>query len=94
MLTEAQKLRIKLYSPSERANVKAKRRQSDAREVAAGRAEELQERNRALPPASAFVFLDSEKALTWNEEAVQRPRDKADSPVACSNKCSHHLIGL
>jgi hypothetical protein len=63
MLSEAQKRRIKLYSPEERRALKAQRRRTDAAEVARGHAQELQERNRALPPASDFVFAEKEQAL-------------------------------
>lgn len=63
MLTEAQKRRIKIYSPRERSRVKANRRRADAAEVALGKIEEVQERNRALPPASEFVFPKVEEAL-------------------------------
>lgn len=63
MLTQAQKQRIKLYSPAERSRSKAERRRADAKEVAQGHAEEVQERNRALPPAWRFVFPEREEAL-------------------------------
>jgi hypothetical protein len=62
MLNEAQKRRIRLYSPRDRRRLKAERRRADAAEVACGRAEEVQERNRALP-AKEFVFPDREEAL-------------------------------
>lgn len=63
MISEAQKRRIRLYSPRERSRLKAERRRADAAEVARGRAEELQERNRALPRASEFEFPERENAL-------------------------------
>jgi hypothetical protein len=63
MIGEAQKRRIRLYSPRERSRLKAERRRADAAEVARGRAEELQERNRALPHASEFEFPEREEAL-------------------------------
>ena len=63
MLSKAQKQRIKLYNPKARARSKAERRRMDAKEAASGRAAEVQERNRALPPAAVFVFSDSEEAL-------------------------------
>lgn len=63
MLNEAQKRRIKLYSPEERRRLKAQRRRADAAEVAKGHAQEIQERNRSLPPARDFVFSEKEQAL-------------------------------
>jgi hypothetical protein len=63
MISEAQKRRIRLYSPSERSRLKAEHRRADAAEVACGRAEEVQERNRALPHASEFAFSEREEAL-------------------------------
>jgi hypothetical protein len=63
MLTEVQRRRIKLYSPAERRRVKSERRRADAAEVALGRAEQVQERNRALPAAAEFVFSEREEAL-------------------------------
>jgi hypothetical protein len=63
MLSEAQKRRIKLYSPRERSRIKAERRRADAAEVARGGVEAVQERNRALPPAKEFVFPEREEAL-------------------------------
>lgn len=63
MISEAQKRRIRLYSPTARSRTKAARRRADAAEVAGGRAEELQERNRALPHATEFEFPDREEAL-------------------------------
>ena len=63
MLNEALKKRIRLYSIKERSLFKAERRRADAAEAALGNAEHVQERNRALPPASQFVFSDQEKIL-------------------------------
>jgi hypothetical protein len=63
MLNEAQKRRIKIYSVSERNRLKADRRLADAAEAARGKAEIVQERNRALPHASRFVFPDREEQL-------------------------------
>jgi hypothetical protein len=62
MLNEEQKRRIKLYSAVERNRIKADRRRADSAEAALGRghAEMVQERNRALPHASQFVFSDRE----------------------------------
>lgn len=63
MISQAQKLRIRLYSPEERSRQKAERRRADVAEVACGRAAEVQERNRALPPAGEFEFSDEEENL-------------------------------
>jgi hypothetical protein len=63
MLNEALKKRIRLYSTKERSLFKAERRRADAAEAALGNAEHVQERNRALPPASQFVFSDREKMM-------------------------------
>jgi hypothetical protein len=63
MLDEALKKKIRFYSPKERSLLKAERRRADAAEVARGNAEQVQERNRALPPASQFVFSEQEKDL-------------------------------
>ena len=63
MLDEEQKKRIRLYSPTERSQLKAKRRRADAAEAACGKAEVVQERNRALPHASQFVFSDRGELL-------------------------------
>jgi hypothetical protein len=63
MISEEQKRRIKLYSIDERNRIKAGRRRADAAEAAHGRAELAQERNRALPHASQFVFPDREERL-------------------------------
>jgi hypothetical protein len=63
MISENQKKRIKLYSPVERDRIKAGRRLADAAEAARGHAEIVQERNRALPHASQFVFPDREESL-------------------------------
>jgi hypothetical protein len=63
MLNEALKKRIRLYSPKERSLLKAERRRTDAAETALGNAAHVQERNRALPPASQFVFSDREKIM-------------------------------
>ncbi len=63
MLNKDQKRRIKLYCPQERSRLKAAQRRVDAADSARGMAEEVQERNRALPPASQFTFPDEEKAL-------------------------------
>jgi hypothetical protein len=60
MLNEEQKKRIKLYSAAERNRVKAGRRGVDSAEAARGHAEIVQERNRALPHASHFIFPDQE----------------------------------
>jgi len=74
MLTEHQKKSICLYSVLEHNRKKAERRIADATEVAAGNAKAVQERNRALPHASLFVFDDTEKALpteTTNEKTPE-----------------------
>jgi len=63
MLSEALKKRIRLYSTLERSQFKAERRRADAVEAARGKAEQVQDRNRALPPASQFVFSDREDTL-------------------------------
>jgi hypothetical protein len=63
MLDETLKKRIRLYSAKERSQFKAERRRADAAEAARGHAEHVQERNRALPPASQFVFSDHEDIL-------------------------------
>lgn len=63
MISEAQKHRIKLYSPRERSRSKAARRRADAADVARGRAEEVQERNRALPHPTELQFAEGEEAL-------------------------------
>jgi len=63
MLKEEQKKRIRLYSVAERNRIKAARRRADAAQVARGNAEIVQERNRALPHASQFVFPDREELL-------------------------------
>lgn len=63
MLTEKQKRQIKLYSPRERSRLKAERRRADAAESSRGGAGEVQERNRALPPAKEFIFSEGEEAL-------------------------------
>ena len=63
MISQAQKLRIRLYSPEERSRHKAERRRADVAEVARGGAAEVQERNRALPPAAEFEFSDEEATL-------------------------------
>jgi hypothetical protein len=63
MLNEALKKRIRLYSAIERSQFKAERRRADVAEAARGHAELVQERNRALPPASQFVFSDHEDIL-------------------------------
>lgn len=63
MISEAQKHRIRLYSPRERSRSKAARRRVDAAEVARGRAEEVQERNRALPHPTELVFTEREEPL-------------------------------
>ena len=63
MINEAQKRRIRLYSPRERNRLKAEHRRTDAREAAHGRAEEIQTRNRALPHAKDFAFLEVDEAL-------------------------------
>jgi hypothetical protein len=63
MLNEALKKRIRLYSTKERSLFKAQRRRADAAEAALGNAEHIQKRNRALPPASQFVFSDKEKIM-------------------------------
>jgi hypothetical protein len=63
MLTEDQKKRIQLYSPKERNEIKAKLRRADEAEVARGCADELQERNRLLPPAVQCRFSDREENL-------------------------------
>jgi hypothetical protein len=63
MISQAQKLRIRLYSPEERRRHKAERRRADVAEVARGGAAEVQERNRALPLAAEFEFSDEEATL-------------------------------
>lgn len=63
MLTDDLKRRIRLYSPAEHDKLKAERRRVDAAEVAQGKAEEVQERNRALPHASLFKFEEGEEQL-------------------------------
>jgi hypothetical protein len=63
MLNEALKKRIRLYSVRSRSQFKAERRRADIAETARGRTEQVQERNRALPPASQFVFSDHEDIL-------------------------------
>jgi hypothetical protein len=63
MLDEEQKQRIKLYSPAKRSRLKSQQRRFDNAEVRGGNAEELQARNRALPPAWEFEFADQEEAL-------------------------------
>ena len=63
MLDETQKKRIRLYSPKQRGQFKAERRRADAAEAAHGKAEHIQERNRALPPASQFIFSDREEII-------------------------------
>jgi hypothetical protein len=63
MINETQKRRIRLYSPEERSRSKAKHRRADATDAARGRAEEIQERNRALPHAREFAFEELEEAL-------------------------------
>ena len=63
MFPDDLKRRIKLYSPAEHDRLKAERRRSDAAEVAQGKSDEVQERNRALPHASLFRFEDEEKPL-------------------------------
>ena len=63
MLNEALKKKIGLYSAIKRSQFKAGRRRADAAEAARGNAELVQERNRALPPASQFVFSDHEDIL-------------------------------
>jgi len=63
MLNETLKKRIRLYSTGERSRYKSERRRADAAEAACGHAEQLQKRNRALPPASQFVFSDQEDIL-------------------------------
>jgi hypothetical protein len=63
MISEAQKRRIRLYSPKEHSRLKAERRRADAEEVARGRAEDVQERNRALPHATELEFPEREEAL-------------------------------
>jgi hypothetical protein len=63
MLDEELKKRIRLYSVREHESSKAARRRADAMEVADGHAEKVQERNRALPHASHFVFSDQEPLL-------------------------------
>jgi hypothetical protein len=68
MITEEQKRRIGLYSPKDRSRFKAACRRADAAEVALGRAQELQERNRALPHASQFEFQEGEEALPTEDE--------------------------
>jgi hypothetical protein len=63
MLKEEQKRRIKLYSVADRNRLKAARRRADAAEAARGRADIVQERNRALPHASQLVFPDREAVI-------------------------------
>ena len=63
MLNEALKKKIRLYSTGERSRFKSERRRADAAEAARGHAEQVQERNRALPPASQFEFSDHEDIL-------------------------------
>jgi hypothetical protein len=63
MISEAQKHRIKLYSPKEHSRLKAERRRADAEEAARGRSEEVQERNRALPHATELEFPETDEAL-------------------------------
>ena len=63
MLNEALKKKIRLYSTIKRSQFKAEQRRADAAEAARGHAEQVQERNRALPPASQFVFSDHEDIL-------------------------------
>jgi hypothetical protein len=63
MLNEKQKKRIKLYSASHRSRIKASQRRADAAESAGGNAAIVQERNRALPPASQMMFIDQEESL-------------------------------
>jgi hypothetical protein len=63
MLSAEQKSRIHLYNPKDRAREKAERRLSDALDVANGKLEEVEERNRVLPHASQFEFPRHEKAL-------------------------------
>jgi hypothetical protein len=63
MISETQKRRIRLYSPRERSQLKAQKRRADAAEAARGLAQELQEKNRALPQASEFEFPEREEAL-------------------------------
>lgn len=58
MIDDAQKRRIRLYSPRERSRLKAERRRADAEQVALGHAEDVQERNRALPHAVEFKVED------------------------------------
>jgi len=41
MISEAQKHRIRLYSPKERSRLKAEHRRADAAQVARGRAEDF-----------------------------------------------------
>ena len=63
MLNETLKKRIRLYSAGERSRSKSERRRADAAEAARGHTEQVQERNRALPPASQFVLSDHEDIL-------------------------------
>jgi hypothetical protein len=63
MISEAQKRRIRLYSPRDRSRLNEEHRQADAAEVARGRAEEIQERNHALHHAKEFDFSELEEAL-------------------------------
>lgn len=63
MISETQKRRIRLYSPKEHSRLKAEYRRADAAQVARGQAEAVQERNRALPHAEEFEFLEREEAL-------------------------------
>ena len=68
MISKEQKRRIRTYSPAERSRYKAVRRRADAAESGQGRAEEVQERNRALPHASQFKFQEGEEPLPIEEE--------------------------
>jgi hypothetical protein len=52
------KKRIRLYSVSAANQLKARQRRMDAAEAARGNADSVQERNRALPHASQFLFHD------------------------------------
>ena len=63
MLKEEIKKRIRIYSPSERARVKARCRRADAVEVARGNASDVQEKNRALPHASEVDLPELEREL-------------------------------
>lgn len=69
MIDEAQKRRIRLYSPRERSRLKAERRRADAEQVALGHAEDVQERNRALPHAKGFKFVQEEHAFPMDSTA-------------------------